>query len=99
MGMFDYVRYSAPCAGCGHEINSNWQTKDWNCALDVLDIDPQKIRNWYTTCDRCGTWNEKNVKVTAWEIEDASERIKGEPASGEPTHPHPIPPVPTQGEG
>lgn len=70
MGMFDYVRYSAPCVGCGKEIKRNWQTKDGECLLDVIDIDPQRIRHWYTTCDNCGQWNEKRIKATAWEVED-----------------------------
>jgi hypothetical protein len=77
MGMYDYVRYSAPCVACGAVISSDWQTKDGACLLETIDIDPHQIRRWYTHCPNCNTWNEKRVKMTAWEIVDASRPAAG----------------------
>lgn len=73
--MFDYVRYSAPCSTCGVVIDSNWQTKDGNCLMDVLEFDPQVIREFYTVCMACGLRNEKRVKVTAFEIVDVPVKL------------------------
>jgi len=68
MGMFDYVRYSAPCVKCGNIIDSNWQTKDADCRLDTVDID--KLSRWYVICERCDAWNEKQFKPGTLEIID-----------------------------
>lgn len=68
MGMFDYVRYSAPCTKCGATL-TEWQTKDFDCLLNTLEPDSKLISRWYTTCNGCDTWNEKRFKHTT-EIED-----------------------------
>ena len=58
MGMFDNVRYSAPCPKCGVEL-TDWQSKDGNCALDY--IEPYQVSNFYTSCYGCGNWIIANV--------------------------------------
>ena len=58
MGMFDHVKYEAPCAKCG-VILTDWQSKDGPCLLQTLD--PHQVRNFYTSCDACKQWNEYDV--------------------------------------
>lgn len=62
MGMFDYVNYEAPCRKCGHILTvDNFQTKDHHQLLAV--VKPKKIKNFYTSCPQCRTWNEYTVKI------------------------------------
>lgn len=59
MGMFDYVRYSAPCYKCGHTLNE-WQSKDHDCSLDT--VEPTQVSRFYTACPKCRAWNEYKVE-------------------------------------
>lgn len=65
MGMFDYVKYSAPCFKCG-EIITEWQSKDHDCTLAVIDV--AKVQGFYGDCKKCGEWNEYKVEVKEREI-------------------------------
>jgi hypothetical protein len=72
MGMFDYVRYSAPCFKCG-EVLTEWQSKDGDCALDT--IEPPIGGRFYADCPKCRTWNEyKVIPPRASEIVPADKR-------------------------
>ena len=55
MGMFDEVKYEAPCWKCG-EILKHWQSKDGPCNL--LTLFPTEVDNFYDSCGKCGAWNE-----------------------------------------
>ena len=62
MGMFDYVNYRAPCLKCGYPLTEkHFQSKDHHCLLQV--VAPKKVRNFYSSCPQCRTWNEYKVKV------------------------------------
>lgn len=50
MGMFDYVKYSAPCPKCG-TVLIGWQSKDAGCNLDTLE--PKDVGYFYDFCDKC----------------------------------------------
>ena len=76
MGMFDYVKYSAPCRGCGEIINE-FQSKDGECLLQELT--PNEVMNFYAMCPKCKMWNEFKVKHKDYEVirigSDAEEDI------------------------
>lgn len=57
MGMFDYVRYLAPCKKCGAEINE-WQSKDADCVLETVEV--SQVFRFYGSCPSCNEWNEKH---------------------------------------
>ena len=57
MGMFDNINYDGKCKKCNDELN--WQSKDGDCLLRTLE--PKDVNNFYSLCDKCGTWNEKEV--------------------------------------
>lgn len=71
MGMFDYVKYEAPCWKCGAQLK-DWQTKDTECLLQ--EVKPEDCRKFYTMCDVCKNWNEYEVKPTAFVIVPADKR-------------------------
>ena len=65
MGMFDYVKFKAPCKKCSEIIENEvngitplWQTKDSDCTLSILDPENLDIQTFYTSCPNCKTWNE-----------------------------------------
>lgn len=62
MGMFDYVRFEAPCAKCGTSL-IGWQSKSGDCELETLE--PWQVHWMYTGCNKCGLWNEYKVVLTA----------------------------------
>ncbi len=78
MGMFDYVRYEAPCWRCNSTLDS-WQSKDGECELKMLM--PSDVDNFYTFCRVCGAWNEfDRVRPPTPEFERSlSERAKNYP--------------------
>lgn len=55
MGLFDYVKYEAPCWRCG-KILRGWQSKDADC--EMKEVEPSEVVNFYTDCRTCGAWNE-----------------------------------------
>lgn len=55
MGMFDYVKFSAPCIKCGEKIQG-FQSKDGPCELKHLDY--WEVDYFYANCKKCDTWNE-----------------------------------------
>ena len=59
MGMFDHVRYRMQCPKCGREV-SNFQSKDGDCTLDILDT--WQVSYFYSSC-KCGAWIEFVRKV------------------------------------
>lgn len=62
MGMFDYVKFKAPCGNCG-EILSEFQTKDKDDPfMQRLNIDDPDLKNFYTSCPKCGWWNQYEKK-------------------------------------
>ena len=70
MGMFDYVKYKAPCWKCGKEI-TEWQSKDSDCLMRELSV--KQVSSFYASCfnrvgDKvCNAWNE--YKVIPKEVE------------------------------
>lgn len=70
MGMFDYIKYKAPCWKCGKEL-TNFQSKDGDCVMDT--IQPSVVNRFYDSCN-CGAWNEykvikKEVEIVLDEVE------------------------------
>lgn len=75
MGMFDDITYEAPCPICGAKL-TGWQSKSGGCSLDRLTpselwtqryddetcVVPDRI-DFYTNCDRCGTWIEVHLSA------------------------------------
>lgn len=59
MGMFDSVRYEAPCPYCG-ALLSAFQSKDGPCILSTLD--PDEVNGFYTSCHSCNAWVEYEVQ-------------------------------------
>ena len=58
MGMFDYVKYKAPCCKCGAEI-TEWQSKDYNCSMSKISV--KQVTQFYGSCLKCHAWNEYDV--------------------------------------
>jgi hypothetical protein len=58
MGMFDNVRYEAPCYKCGHLL-TGWQSKSGPC--DMVTLEPWQVTNLYSICPKCAAWNEYTV--------------------------------------
>lgn len=70
MGMFDDIRYEAPCPICGAALTL-WQSKSGGCSLQNITpselweqcydgeqaIVPDRI-DFYDNCNQCGTWVE-----------------------------------------
>lgn len=57
--MFDYVHApKVECPYCHNEIpeNSEWQSKDGECMLEVIDW--KDVDRLYTNCPTCGEWVE-----------------------------------------
>lgn len=82
MGMFDDVRYSAPCFKCGHTI-TGWQSKDGPCEL--LLIEPTEVNDFYGDCRKCGAFNYFKVVKRVVEIIRVDEN--GDPQTTEATTP------------
>ncbi len=61
MGMFDYVKYKMKCPKCGETI-SDFQSKSGECMLS--EVEYWEVPNFYSSCNKCGTWVEFNRKVT-----------------------------------
>jgi hypothetical protein len=59
MGMFDTIKFEAPCWRCGANL-PNWQSKDGPCALLILE--PKDVDTFYDSCDICGAWNQFKVE-------------------------------------
>ena len=66
MGMFDFVEYKADCSKCGVAL-PEFQSKDGECLMETLQ--PKDVRTFYTSCDKCGTWNQFKVVATDITIE------------------------------
>ena len=65
MGMFAYVKHSAPCHNCGNMLG-DWQTKDADELL-LQRVSPEEIIGgvFYTACGMCNAWNQWLVKPPA----------------------------------
>ena len=61
MGMFDYVEYDYNCKECGEPL-SDFQSKDGDCELGT--VQPSDVSEFYTSCDKCGSWHDFEVKKT-----------------------------------
>lgn len=60
MGMFDNVKYENNCIKCGRLL-TNWQSKSGPCILATLE--PWEVKEMYTCCPSCRTWNEYDVNA------------------------------------
>jgi len=60
MGMFDYVKYKAPCWKCGTEL-SNFQSKNGECLMNTVTPQQLGVGSFYTGCPKCRAWNEYDV--------------------------------------
>jgi len=74
MGMFDNVIYKANCKRCGKPLG-DFQTKDGDCVLE--DLTPDKISNFYTSCDSCNAWNDFKVNKVCT-VESIEQTLDGE---------------------
>lgn len=65
MGMFDDIKYEAPCPICGKAL-TGWQSKDGDCTLSKLTPAelvaearefkaPDSSVDFYTSCNQCRT--------------------------------------------
>jgi len=68
MGMYDNVKYEAPCPKCGEKITA-WQSKAGPCSLATLE--PWEVANFYAPCLKCHAWIDAKVKA---EIEHVVKR-------------------------
>ncbi len=67
MGMYDEINVDIKCPKCGAN-DVSWQSKNYLCNLDT--IDPDKVQEFYTHCDKCDTFTtyrrgEKKEEVAA----------------------------------
>jgi hypothetical protein len=77
MGMFDDIRYEAPCPMCGAPL-TRWQSKDGGCCVQKLtpwELWEQKREGdieirFYDACGRCGTWVEVHVRSAKLDYTD-----------------------------
>ena len=53
MGMFDYIKFEAPCPKCGN-IMDDFQSKDGPCNLETLE--PWQVDHFYASCNKCKAW-------------------------------------------
>lgn len=66
MGMFDWVKYEAPCPNCGAPV-TRFQSKDGACQLHRVNIAALAIASGtnrvslYSSCDQCHCWVEMYV--------------------------------------
>ncbi len=61
MGMFDYVNYECACPVCQTKVY-NFQSKDGDLLLDT--VEPAAVNNFYSACDKCGSWIDFTAKNT-----------------------------------
>ena len=71
MGLFNYVKFTAPCWKCGAEL-TEWQSKDGNCWM--VTVRPDEVQQFYEQCRECKTWNQYRVAPTAWNVIPDDER-------------------------
>jgi hypothetical protein len=74
MGMFDYVRYEAPCWKCGTTL-TDFQSKDGNCYMET--VRPEEVQTFYSDCPKCKVWNEYITVPLTWKIIPHDERDAG----------------------
>ena len=65
--MYDEINVDIKCPKCGAN-DVSWQSKNYLCNLDT--IDPDKVQEFYTHCDKCNTFityrrGEKKEEVAA----------------------------------
>jgi hypothetical protein len=72
MGLYDHVRFTAPCWKCGEPITL-WQSKDAQRLMQYLR--PEQVQHFYEACE-CGAWNEYRVVATTWDVIPNDERTK-----------------------
>ena len=60
MGMFDYVKHTAPCMHCGTEL-TEWQTKSGPCMLEIIET--WQAKDMYAPCPKCKKWNEYDIEA------------------------------------
>lgn len=75
MGMFDNVRYEAPCPSCGVSIGPDqWQSKDGPCTLSTIPV--SEVNRFYAICPNCKAWVDGMVRkmVTGVELTARSEK-------------------------
>lgn len=62
MGMFDTVKFEAPCINCGATLK-NFQSKDGDCELQTLSVKELLAQadgdavEFYDYCDKCRYFN------------------------------------------
>lgn len=55
MGMFDWINFKTACPTCATPV-SGFQSKDAGC--EMVTLEPEDVDNFYSSCDKCGTWVE-----------------------------------------
>jgi hypothetical protein len=64
MGMYNWVDYPpTPCYHCGALVDG-WQSKDAEC--DLTTVNPEKVLVFYSSCFRCGRWNQYRVRCLTY---------------------------------
>lgn len=89
MGMFDDIKYTAPCPICGKTLDG-FQSKDGRCCLAKLTpgqlwqqseaptmAEPYARVTFYTSCKDCGTWVDITLSPASVALTDADyERMR-----------------------
>lgn len=60
MGMFDEIKYEAPCWKCG-ELLIDFQSKDGECCGRKITPKSLGVGSFYSLCRKCQAWNEYDV--------------------------------------
>lgn len=63
--MFDTVQYRTRCWRC-EELLREFQTKDGPHLSETVEV--RSVKRFYTTCSKCGAWNEYRVVVKQYEV-------------------------------
>lgn len=72
MGMFNYVKYEAPCSKCGFLLKE-FQTKSSDHDLRCEEVDPSSTDNFYVSCRECGEWNEYEVVRAQFKLKNPTD--------------------------
>jgi hypothetical protein len=69
MGMFNWVRFTAPCKKCGATLDG-FQSKDSE-ELDLRTVEPETVEEFYDYC-KCGTMNTYRTIKAHFELIDTN---------------------------
>lgn len=59
MGSYDNIKYECVCPVCHSKVDK-FQSKSGECDFEVLN--PSQAYNFYSSCDKCGSWIDFTAK-------------------------------------